>query len=231
MMVLLLTAAHAESPGSNGPEFQKWSGKKGAVIFGISPIFSPKIGSSDRLNSNKFINFDLGLETKENMVVGIRYATATVPSLQIYDSLTFKTTYYPNASMFLLEPYAGINIPLNEPYTMMGLFQFFIPLRLGVVATSISASPNKYLGLGVDSSAGIGVRLYTKSIFRADLIAQYHFGVPLGEISDANYTTTTVQSTHGDTMKSSLTGFEFRIGFSILFPDSPESAKAREEQE
>ena len=76
-------------------------------------------------------------------------------------------------------------------------------------------------------AAGVGVRFYTHSCFRADLSALYHLSLPLdtfngGSASDANET---VQDPAGEAMKPGLSGFELRLGVAILIPDSWEAGK------
>ena len=236
MSMSLSSTVHAEAKDAEAKdtatESPKWQGTHGAFFIGISPLFLPKVGSADRLNTGNITSFDIGVETKETILFGLRYAHATIPSLQVYNPLTFITSNYLNASLIIIEPFLGFNLPLNRPHTTFGPIQLYIPVNVGLAVVSISApsDTDTYKGLSLDTSLGLGARLYTKSIFRADLSVLYHFGFPIEKITSDTSPTNNVQSPTGETMKSSLTGFEVRLGISLLFPDSPKPEDSQENQ-
>ncbi len=215
-----------EEAPAQSPVMNRWSGKSGAVFLGISPVFLPKVAASDRLNLGNLPVFEAGLEFKPGNTIGFRYARGTIPSLQTYDATTFITTYTADAALALYELYSGVNLPIHDAYGKLGPVQFFVPIHVGGSLLTINASEDTYTSMSMDVAAGVGVRLYTHSLFRADVSAMYHYGIPLLGITKNTDESVVVQSPAGEAMKCSLTGFELRLGVSFIFPDAaPEEPK------
>ncbi|MGK5087088.1 hypothetical protein WDW86_05980 [Bdellovibrionota bacterium FG-2] len=200
--------------------FQRWSGGSGGLVLGYSPIFSPKLATATRLNSSKFSSFDVGVEVKDNVVMGVRISGATVPSLKVYNSGDFITTYYPNAPASLYEILVSINAPLNDPYSKLGPVQLFLPLQFGSSYLSITGGSSKYTALAMEGALGLGARVYTWSTVRFDISGLYRFGFPLIGINKNESTLVTVQNSVGEDIKSSLQGMEMRLGITFMLPSS-----------
>ncbi|OFZ21264.1 MAG: hypothetical protein A2X94_07360 [Bdellovibrionales bacterium GWB1_55_8] len=203
----------------------RWVGNKGAVFFGYSAAYHPQFAGSDRFNTGNVSVLEGGVEAKDQVKIGLRYAKTTVPSLEIYDPADFLTSYYPNASLNVIGLFVGFDIPLNQPYGKLGLIQLFLPINAGTALVSVDAGDSAFKAVSLDSSLGLGARIYTESLFRADISALYHFGFPLTTFTDIAPSTsdTKIFNSAGQTMKAGLSGFEIRLGFSFIFSDSEES--------
>ncbi|MGK5083964.1 hypothetical protein WDW37_11745 [Bdellovibrionota bacterium FG-1] len=204
------------------PGSQRWTGGSGGLILGYSPLFRPKIATASRLNCDKFSSFDVGLELKNNVSISARISGATVPSLTVYNSSAFQTTYYTDAPASLYEILVSINAPLNEPYSKLGPVQFFLPLQFGSSYLTITGGSNKYTAMAFEGALGLGARVYTWSTVRFDISGLYRFGLPLIGITQSDSTLVTVQNSIGENIKSSLEGMEMRIGITFMLPSSHE---------
>ncbi len=214
----MLSGTKADAQTNSPLPIEKWTGGQGGLIFGYSPLFAPKIAKPERLNSGKFSSFDFGLELKENASLALRIARATVPSLKVYDSGTFLTSYSANANATVYELLVSINAPLHAPYSLLGPVQFFIPLQFGSSYLWITGNTEKYSAMSLEGALGLGLHLYTWSTVRFDLSGLYRFGFPLIEISKSDSTLVTVQNSNGENLKMSLEGFEMRVGITLMLP-------------
>ncbi len=235
-LLLITQAAQAETPQvepSPAPEApaaatpvvlrsQRWAGGSGGLMLGYSPLFKPKLATAARLNCGKFSSFDAGLELKDHVSLTGRISSATVPSLKVYDSSAFQTTYYANAPASLYELMVSINAPLNEPYSKLGPVQLFLPLQFGSSYLTITGGGSKYTAMALEGALGLGARVYTWSTVRFDISGLYRFGLPLIGITKSDSTLVTVQNSIGENLKSSLEGMEMRVGVTFMLPSSHE---------
>ena len=203
----------------------RWSGNSGAIFLGYSAAYQPQFTKTDRLNSGSFSVLEGGVEAADHIKVGLRYSTAPVPSLEIYDPTAFTTTYFPNASLSVMNLLVGFDFPLNEPHQKLGPIQFFLPINAGVTLVSIDAGEANFKAVSFDSALGLGARIYTHSLFRFDVSTLYHFGLPLTPFTGGTTSSPDMKvfSPGGKSMKAGLSGFELRLGVAFLFPDSQES--------
>ncbi len=215
----------ASQPTPEPTPTEAGSGSGIAIFLGISPLNFPQISNSSRLNTGTIPAFDAGVELNQQVKVGLRYAKATVPSLEVYNPTTFLTSYDTNASLALYELYAGVDIPLNQPYGSLGRFQLFVPVNFGSVYAKASGGADSFSAVSIDTAAGIGARYYALSFLRVDLSALYHLGFPLSTFSGGSTAApnTNLYDPASETLKAGLSGFELRMG--IAFLTSPEGPK------
>ena len=211
----------------------RWSGNSGGIFLGFSPFYEPQIAGSDRFNTGSLRTFEGGAELKRHgllsMSLGLRYSQGTIPSLETYDPAAYTTTYLPNASLTILGLGVGVNIPLNEPYNGLGPVQLFVPLDFSSDLITAAGGAYNFRAVTFDTSFGLGARLYTKSLVRADLLALYHLAIPLGTFTggSADAPDAVVLDSAGETMKAGLSGFELRLGLTFILPDAPHANGSR----
>ena len=101
--------------------------------------------------------------------------------------------------------------------------QLFVPLACTSDLVTVSGGAYDFRTVTFDSSIGFGARLYTKSLFRADLSALYHLGIPLGTFTggSADSPDAVLLDSAGETMKAGMSGFELRLGLTFMLPGSP----------
>ena len=186
----------------------------------------PQLAGSDRFNTGSLRSFEGGAELKRHGAltgsVGLHYSTGTIPSLEIYDPYAYTTTYLPDASLMILGIAVGFNIPLNEPYEQLGPVQLFVPLNFASDLVTVSGGTYDFRTVTFDTSVGFGARLYTKSLFRADLSALYHLGIPIGTFTGGSTDSpnAVLLDSAGETMKAGMSGFELRLGLTFILPDA-----------
>ena len=199
--------------------------------FGYSPVLDVKLRSdAEALKSSISSSFDVQFGPGW-FALGFRYGSGTTPSLIAHNETTSTTTKVMTVTDTLVtdaphkfyEMYLSSAIPLNEPYGKLGLFQVFVPIVLGLPWNTVSAAGKSYSNMGLDLATGLGVRLYTKSFFSANLTGLYHFVSVASGLSSKDQKNTTaasyvnvLQTAHKANLRTEFAGFELRLGVTIL---------------
>jgi hypothetical protein len=215
------TPSPVPSPSPAGGGLSRWNGRGGGFSLAVSPIYKPKITSSDRLDTGKLTHYDASVEFPSLLTIGFRWTQGDIPLVYTYDSSTFVTQRSSGASLAVYTLYFGANVPVNNPYSWLGPVQFFIPVFVGPGLLLVRANSGVFNGFTVDAAAGLGARVYSWSFFRAEVSALYHQGIPFHTISKNTTTDVTVRNSAGQDLKGSLGGVEMRIGLSLILPATP----------
>ena len=108
----------------------------------------------------------------------------------------------------------GFQVPFNQVWGHWKDFQVSWLLEEGLGLFKFAGNDN-YTSLALDLATGLGVHLYTGTPFRIDLRSIYRFD-PLVTAFSGEDTSAELRNQRGQAISGSLTGFELKVGVSIL---------------
>jgi hypothetical protein len=196
----------------------KYGPESSAFYLEYLPVRGSAIASE--LQTTLSSSFGLGFRFGK-VEVGYRHAGGDVSNIKAVQKATVTpvpsdwTTVSGTGSLTMQELYFNFLIPIVEPYTSLGGFQFNIPIYMSGVMNTVNVGDKTYGSLGYDVATGLHLTYFTKTAIAFDLSAMYHLGIPFWSVRDNN--ANAIEGSTGTAADGGTTGFEVGLGVTFLF--------------